>query len=318
MKKCLVTGAAGFIGSNMVDALLSQGHCVVGYDNFSTGHRKFLQEALACPRFSLIEGDILNDNQLRHALSDCDTVFHFAANADVRFGLNHPERDLEQNTVGTFRVLESMRATGVKSILFSSTGSVYGEAKQIPTPEDALFPVQTSLYGASKLAGEGLIAAYAEGFGLSATIFRFVSFLGQRYTHGHVVDFVKQLQEHPEYLNVLGNGTQTKSYLDVADGVAAMLEVWAAHHGQGVRLYNLGTEETCTVRDSIAWIAEALKIKPEIRYGEGNRGWVGDNPLIFLDTTKIRGTGWKAHYSIRDGINRTVRWLSENPWAITS
>ena len=195
MNTIFVTGAAGFIGSNLVDRLLADGKGVVGWDNFSTGQKEFLDGALKNPGFKLIEGDNLDVPALSKAMAGCDTVFHLAANADVRFGLEHPSRDLQQNTIATFNVLEAMRANGIKCIAFSSTGSVYGEAEKIPTPEDASFPIQTSLYAASKVAGECLIQSYCEGFGFEGYIFRFVSILGERYTHGHVLDFYRQLLE---------------------------------------------------------------------------------------------------------------------------
>jgi UDP-glucose 4-epimerase len=181
MSRFFVTGAAGFIGSNLVDRLLSLGHAVTGYDNLSTGQHRFLSEAKPNPNFKLVEGDILDEAKLADAVKaggGHDVVFHLAANADVRFGTNHPRRDLEQNTIATYNVLEAMRQAGIKRIGFSSTGSVYGEPNVHPTPEDAPFPVQTSLYGASKLAGEGLIQAYVTGFGITGHIFRFVSILG--------------------------------------------------------------------------------------------------------------------------------------------
>ena len=192
--RAFITGAAGFIGSSMADRLLSDGHTVVGYDNLSTGQERFLELARPSPSFTFVRGDILDAPALTAAMAGCDFVFHFAANADVRFGTDHPGRDLEQNTIGTFRVLEAMRANAIKRIAFSSTGSVYGEAKVFPTPEDAPFPVQTSLYAAAKSAGEGLITAFCEGFGLQAFIFRFVSILGERYSHGHVFDFYNRLR----------------------------------------------------------------------------------------------------------------------------
>ena len=192
MKKAFITGAGGFIGSNLLDRLLHEGQTVVGYDNYSTGQKQFLQKCNRQFGFNFLEGDLLDVGRLKTAMEGCDFVFHFAANADVRFGLQHPGKDLEQNTQGTFNILEAMRANGVSKIAFSSTGSVYGEANVFPTPEDAPFPVQTSLYGASKLAGESLIQAYCEGFGFQSWIFRFVSILGERYTHGHVFDFFKQ------------------------------------------------------------------------------------------------------------------------------
>jgi len=318
MPKIFVTGAAGFIGSSLVDRLLAEGASAVGWDNFSTGQREFVAGALKHPAYRLVEGDNLDLPALTAAMAGCDTVFHLAANADVRFGTNHPDRDLKQNTVATFNVLEAMRANGIKRIAFSSTGSVYGEAKVIPTPEDAPFPIQTSLYGASKLAGESLIQAYAEGFGFEGYIFRFVSILGERYTHGHVFDFYKQLREHPDHLRVLGDGSQKKSYLHIDDCLSAMLHVLARGlPGKSrVEVFNLGTAEYCQVNDSIGWICEALDIKPRFDYTGGNRGWIGDNPFIFLDTTKVRATGWSSKLSIREGILRTLRWLQANPWVL--
>ena len=225
MKAIFVTGAAGFIGSTLVDRLLADGKTVVGWDNFSTGQRRFLDGALRNKNFKLAEGDNLDLPALTRAMAGCDTVFHLAANADVRFGLEHPSKDLQQNTVATFNVLEAMRTNGVRRIAFSSTGSVYGEAAVIPTPEDAPFPVQTSLYAASKVSGEGMISSYCEGFKFEGYIFRFVSILGERYTHGHIFDFYQQLLEHPGRLKILGDGKQRKSYLYVQDCVNAMLQV---------------------------------------------------------------------------------------------
>ena len=219
----VVTGCAGFIGSTLVDRLLDTGATVVGIDNFSTGRRPFLQRALSDARFRLVEGDLLDVDLVARSCVNVDAVFHLAANADVRFGTEHPRRDLEQNTIATLQRARGDAPHGVGRIAFSSTGSVYGEAAVIPTPEDAPFPIQTSLYGASKLAGEGLIAAYCEGFGFRASIFRFVSILGERYTHGHVFDFYRQLRDDPTRLRVLGDGRQRKSYLYVQDCIDAML-----------------------------------------------------------------------------------------------
>jgi UDP-glucose 4-epimerase len=311
--KIFVTGAAGFIGSTLVDRLLRDGHEVTGYDNFSTGQSNFLEKARESSNFSLIEADILDLESLKAAAAGCAVIYHLSANADVRFGTDHPRRDLEQNTIGTFNVLEAARQNGVGRIAFSSTGSVYGEAKVIPTPEDAPFPVQTSLYGASKLAGEGLIAAYAEGFGIKATIFRFVSILGERYTHGHIFDFVNRLNNDPTHLPVLGNGRQRKSYLYVQDCVSAMLTAMAEDNG-ALQIYNLGADEYCQVLDSIGWITGKLGVTPELEFSGGERGWIGDNPFIFLDTKKIRALGWKPQYSIKDGVIATVEYLQANAW----
>lgn len=320
MEKTFITGAAGFIGSNLADRLLQEGKAVVGFDNFSTGQRNFLAGAMKNPRFKFVEGDHLDLPALTQAMAGCDTVFHLAANADVRFGLDHPRKDLEQNTMATFNVLEAMRGAGVRKIAFSSTGSVYGEADKIPTPEDAPFPVQTSLYAASKIAGEGLISSYCEGFKFEGYIFRFVSILGERYTHGHVFDFYKQLLEHPGTLKVLGDGTQRKSYLYVQDCVNAILHVMNAGTAKearhGVEVYNLGTDEFVQVRDSIGIICGALGVNPQLEYSGGKRGWVGDNPFIFLDTKKIRATGWKTSLTIEQGVLRTLQWLQQNQWVL--
>ena len=314
--RCLVTGAAGFIGSNLVDSLLTQGAEVVGFDNFSTGQRRFLENALRRPRFSLVEGDTLDASALERAIAGCDIVFHLAANADVRFGTEHPKKDLEQNTIATFNVLEAMRAAGVRRIAFSSTGSIYGDATMIPTPEDAPFPVQTSLYGASKLAGEGLIAAYCEGFGFEGYIFRFVSILGERYSHGHVFDFYKALGRDPHHLRVLGDGRQKKSYLYIGDCIDAILTVMDRVRGPKAHVFNLGTDEYCEVNQSIGWITAHLGVQPALNYTGGDRGWIGDSPFIFLDTAKVRALGWKPKLTIRAGIIKTLEYLQANPWLI--
>jgi UDP-glucose 4-epimerase len=322
MKKAFVTGAAGFIGSSMVDRLLADGTPVIGWDNFSTGQEPFLKAALANPGFTLVRGDNLDLPALTKAMAGCDTVFHLAANADVRFGTEHPSKDLHQNTIATFNVLEAMRANGIRRIAFSSTGSVYGESPVIPTPEDAPFPVQTSLYGASKVAGEGMIASYGEGFGFECYIFRFVSILGERYTHGHIFDFYKQLIEHPDHLRVLGDGSQRKSYLYVQDCIDAILHVirqgTATKAKHNTQIYNLGTAEYVQVKDSIGFICGALGLKPELRFTGGDRGWIGDNPFIFLETAKIRSTGWKPKLTIEQGVVQTLRWLESNRWVYES
>jgi UDP-glucose 4-epimerase len=310
--RCLVTGSAGFIGSTLTDRLLELGHEVAGYDNFSTGHREFLRGSLAQKRFVLAEGDLLDRERLAEAMQGVEFVFHLAANADVRFGIEHPTKDLQQNTIATVNVLEAMRAAGCRRIAFASTGSIYGEAQVFPTPENAPTPIQTSLYGASKIAAEGFIQAYCEGFGMQAFIFRFVSILGERYTHGHVVDFFKHLKKDPRVLPVLGDGKQRKSYLyvqDCIDGILLAIERATAK----VNIFNLGLDEYCQVRDSITWICEELGVQPELKFSGGERGWIGDNPFIFLDCSAIRALGWQPKLNIRQGVERTLRYLREYP-----
>ncbi len=309
MKRALVTGGAGFIGSNLADALLADGVEVVIYDNFSTGRREFVPAAAR-----LVEGDVLDTEALAGAIEGCDTVFHLQANADVRHGLERTRVDLEQNTIGTSNVLEAMRAAGASTIAFSSTGSVYGEPEVFPTPEDAPFPIQTSLYAASKLAGEGLIGAYCHGFGFTGVVFRFVSILGERYTHGHVIDFFRALRADPSRLRVLGDGRQRKSYLYVQDCVSAIRTAMGTHEGQpGMHVYNLGTDESIVVDESIGVICGHLGISPVLEHTGGTRGWAGDSPLIHLDTAKIRALGWEPTVGIRDAVVKTLEWLEAHP-----
>lgn len=315
MLRYFITGCGGFIGSTLTDHLLKDGHQVIGYDNFSTGQLRFLEQAGQSSRFTLVKGDILDLEALTAAMRGVDIVFHFAANADVRFGFEHPRKDLEQNTIGTFLILEAMKKNGVKRIAFASTGSIYGEPNVFPTPEDAPFPVQTSLYGASKLAGEGLIEAYCEGFGFQSYIFRFVSILGERYTHGHIFDFYKRLRQNPHELHVLGDGTQRKSYLYVQDCVDAIY-LAVSKAGEKINRFNLGTDEYCEVNDSIKWITDYLGLAPRVIYGGGKRGWAGDSPFIFLDCRKMRALGWQPEVSIEQGVLRTLEWVCANQWVL--
>jgi UDP-glucose 4-epimerase len=313
--RALVTGGAGFIGSNLVDRLLTDGGEVVILDNFRTGRHEFLAESSEHPALRIVKGDVLDRAALDDAMEGCDVVFHLAANADVRHGLEHPTRDLEQNTIGTSTVLEAMRAVGVERIVFTSTGSVYGEPKVFPTPEDCPFPAQTSLYAASKLAGEGLIEAYAHGYGFSGAVFRLVSVLGERYTHGHVFDFYRALRRDPSVLQVLGDGRQEKSYLYIGDCIDGMLAGLAAHHRPGdLGTYNLGTDETIVVDDSVGHITSHLGVSPRLEHTGGRRGWPGDSPLIHLDCAHLRGLGWRPTVSIADAITRTLAWLDANPF----
>jgi len=313
MSVAIVTGCAGFIGSTLVDRLLALEYAVIGIDNFSTGHRRFLDNALLNSNFTLLQIDLLNLEALKKAFLGGEVVFHLSANADVRFGTDHPRRDLEQNTIATYNVLEAMRTNDIKKIAFSSTGSVYGEALVIPTPENGSFPIQTSLYGASKIACEGLISSYCEGFGFKSWIFRFVSILGERYTHGHIFDFYQKLQADSTCLLVLGNGKQRKSYLYVQDCIDAIFLAMDKAI-EKVNIFNLGVDGYCEVNDSVGLVCQELGLNPRLAYTGGDRGWIGDNPFIFLDTQKIQSLGWKPKVSINEGVIKTVRYLRDNEW----
>jgi UDP-glucose 4-epimerase len=316
--KYLVTGAAGFVGSNLTDALLARGHRVVGLDNLSSGQERFLQAARESDRFTFIRGDILDPAVWRRAIGDVDAVYHMAANADVRGSFASPRTDLEQNTLGTFEVLESMREAGVKRIVFASSAAALGEPDVFPTPENCPIPAQTSLYGASKMACEGLLAAYCEGYGFEGYSFRFVSLLGPRYPHGHVFDFVKQLLADRTRLQILGDGSQRKSYLHVEDCVGALTHICGSEapaiNVGHYEVYHLGVPAFCLVRESAQWICDEMRVTPHIQYGTGNRGWIGDNPFVFLDVNKAMSTGWSPKHSIEGSVRETVRWLLDNQW----
>ncbi len=309
--KCFVTGCAGFVGSNLVDRLLAAGHGVVGYDR--PGCREdFLVGARRNPRFALVSGDVLDGRELAAAMAGSDLVFHLAANADVRFARENPRAHFEQNALATFWVLEAMRGSGARRIVFSSTGVVYGEPDVFPTPENVAFPVQTSLYGAAKLASEALIQAYCAGFGFQGYIFRMVSLLGERYTHGLIIDCYKKLLANPHEIELLGNGQQRKSYLYVQDAIDAILLAIEEARAP-VNIFNLGSDEYCTVDQSVDWICQQLALNPRRKHAGGERGWIGDSPFVFLDCARIRSFGWKPRRTIREAVLRTLAYLQENP-----
>ena len=288
-------------------------------DDFRTGRREFVADLLERSRTELVEGDVLDQTLLEQAFAGCDWIFHLQANADVRRGLEQPRRDVEQNVMTTSTVLEAMRAVGTNKIAFSSTGSVYGEPEVFPTPEDVPFPIQTSLYAASKLAAEGMIGAYAHGLRFTGLIFRFVSVLGERYTHGHVYDFYRALKANPTRLRVLGDGSQEKSYLYVQDCVSALLTAVAAHDSDSgsAQVYNVGTDETLLVDDSVAIITRHLGVSPTIEHTGGRRGWAGDSPLIHLDCSRLRALGWKPTLTIEQSIVKTLDWLDASSDAVS-
>ncbi len=313
-KTFLVTGCAGFIGSNLVDYLLEKNYKIIGLDNLSTGNKFFLKNALKHKNFKFHKIDLLRNN-IEKYFKNIDRVYHLAANADVRFGLNHRKKDINQNIIVTYKVLEAIKKNHVQKIIFSSTGSVYGESNQIPTKENTFFPIQTSLYGASKVSAEAIISAYSEAFNIKSYIFRFVSILGERYTHGHVFDFIKNLKKNNNMLKVLGDGNQKKSYLHIKDCIEA-IEIAIKKFDKKVNILNLGTQEYLNVKESIKIICKHLKLKPKILYSGGKRGWIGDNPFIYLDTKKIRSTGWRPKYNIKESIKITAKYLIDNQWLL--
>jgi UDP-glucose 4-epimerase len=308
-KRAFVTGGAGFIGSQIVDGVLDQGSSVVVYDNFCTGRQEFVPKT---ERVLVRRGDVLDLKSLTEAMRDCDFVFHFQANADVRGGREKTRVDLEQNTIATWNVIEAMRINNVKNIAFASSSAVYGDPDVFPTPE-SYPPVQTSLYGASKLAGEAMIEAYCEYFNMRCFLFRFVSWIGERYSHGVIFDFMRKLLKDSSKLYVLGNGQQKKSYLYVKDGVSGILMA-IEKSAAAKNVYNLGHDDYITVVEVANLIFEELGLSNvKVEFEGSIRGWVGDSPLVHLETSKIKALGWRPETSIPEGIRRTIRFLKANP-----
>jgi UDP-glucose 4-epimerase len=309
-RKVMVTGGAGFIGSHIADHLISLGAEVVIYDNLVTGFRQFVNA-----KAEFIEADLLDQTKLDSAMKGVSFVFHLAANADIRDGLKHPRKDFEQNVMATQNVLEAMRKQGAKSIAFSSTGSVYGEPTVFPTPENAPFPVQTSLYATSKVAAEGLLTSYALGYGFQTWTFRFVSILGPRYSHGHIYDFWRALRKEPSTLHILGNGKQLKSYCHVEDCVRGIFAAIGQSPGAtGFQIYNIGRPDMLEVNTSVGYICRELGISPTLTYSGGERGWVGDSPKILLDAARLQSVGWEPKHTLESSVVDTLRFLLANSW----
>ncbi len=306
--RILVTGGAGFIGSHLVERLLKEGHEVTVYDNLSWGKEAFLKDHLGEKNFRFIRGDLLDPPSLLEAVRGQELVHHLAANPDIRKGAEETDLDLRQNVLATFNLLEAMRSCGVKQLAFSSSSTVYGEARTLPTPEDYGPLIPISLYGASKLAAEGLISAYCHTFGFRAWIFRFANIVGPRQTHGVILDFIEKLRRDPEELEILGDGSQNKSYLWVEDCVEAML-LAVERSGENPAILNLGNEDRTTVRKVAEIVCEEMGLRPRFRFTGGGRGWVGDVPEMFLDITRIRSLGWKPRYSSEEAVRKAVRAL---------
>lgn len=309
--RAFITGGAGFIGSNLADNLLSKGYQVTVFDNFSSGQRAFIEHNLNNPEYQLIEGDVLDRQLLTIVMRGTDFVFHFQANADVKGGINNTYVDLEQNIIGTHNVLESMRINNIKKIVFASSATVYGEPEIIPTPEN-ISPLQTSLYGASKYSAEAMIQAYSEYFDITSWIFRFVSFMGPRYSHGVIFDFLKKLINNPAELHILGDGSQRKSYLHVLDGIDAMLTaIEKSNHKTNI--FNLGNKEWINVVELANLVCKTMGLdNVNYTFSGGIRGWKGDTPFVHLDISKISSLGWSPRHSVKDTIIETVNYLIEH------
>lgn len=310
--KVLVTGGFGFIGRNLVQRLLDQNKTVVVVDNFKTSFRGNLD--ITNGNLIVIDHDLINPLPL-NVFSDVSLVYHLAANADIKDGFTDTERDINQNILVTERLLKVAVRAGIKDFVFSSTAAVLGEPKIFPTPEDISIPSQTSFYGMSKLAAEGIFSTYANAFDLRVSIFRFVSVVGEYYSHGHIIDFFQKLQQNSNLLEILGDGEQKKSYLYISDILDAIETVVNCVHSKKksfYEVYHVGNEKFCTVTESAKIICDELGLQPNFKYTGGSRGWVGDSPFVHLDTTKLQLLGWKQKTELFSSIRKTVKWLENN------
>jgi len=301
-----ITGGAGFIGSHLVDALANKGEIVV-YDNLSSGSLKFIARHLKKKNFRFIKGDLLNKKKLIEAMESADFIFHLAANPDISSSVQNPSLDFKQGIEATFNVLEAMRLNKIRKIAFSSSSTVFGEPKILPTPEDYAPLAPISSYGASKLAAEGLISAYSHLYGMTSWVFRFANVIGPRLTHGAIYDFIKKLQKNKRTLEVLGDGEQEKSYIHVKDCVEGML--FGTKYGcEKFNLFNLGTGDRMKVKDiAKALLSEMNLTQTKISFTGGKRGWAGDVPQMILDVSRLKKLGWQAKYNSEDAVVRTIR-----------
>ncbi len=305
-----VTGAAGFIGSHLVERLLSEGHTVTGYDNLSLGRREWISPLRKHPHFTFVKADLLDLEGLTDALHGHDVVFHLAANTDIPGGNRDPRVDFDHCIVGTFNMLEAMRACGVRDLLFASSSTVFGEPEVLPTPETVGPPLPISMYGAGKLAGEGLISAYCHLFGLRAWIFRFGNVVGARMTHGAIFDFIAKLQDNPAELEILGDGKQEKNYFLVEDCLDGMVFAFVTARERPCDVFNLGTETTTSTTEIARIVAEEMGLRDvRFRYTGGRRGWPGDVPVVKYDLTKIGRLGWHARYTSTEAVRIAARRL---------
>jgi len=309
--RALVTGGAGFIGSHLIDRLVSRGDTVVVIDNLSSGNLDFIQKHIDSGKVSLVRGDVTNYQDVLSVMEGIECVFHLAANPDIRLGTKITDTDLKQGTIATYNIVEAMRVSGVKKIAFASSSVVYGEDAPMPTPENHGPCLPISLYGASKQAGEGLISSWVGTFAIQAWIFRFANIIGTRGTHGVIFDFIHKLKADPSRLEVLGNGLQEKSYMEVGDCVDGILHVMKNTDKQ-LNLYNLGSHDTASVKRIAEIVVEETGCEgASIEYTGGDRGWAGDVPRAMLAIDKMLAIGFDVNYNSEDAIRHTARALIE-------
>ena len=305
--KIFLVGGCGFIGSHLVDKLIEQGHTITIYDNLSVGKKEFIEKHLNSWKANLIVNDVLKFDNLKYAMQEHDVVFHFSANPEAIKGLTNTRLDLEQGTIATYNVLEAARLNGIKDLVFASSGTVYGNTEK-SCQENDLGSLPISLYGASKMAGEALISAYTECFGLKATICRFGNVVGgKRATHGAIYDFCNKLKAHPEYLDVLGDGSQNKPYVYVLDIVDAVLFAWKNGKGNP-KIYNIAPPDTTSVQTIAEMVvANSPHPKAEIIYSGGKQGWKGDVAVSKLDMTKLKKLGFSLNYTSNQAVEKTIK-----------
>lgn len=308
--RIFITGGAGFIGSHLVDRLIQMDEVTV-YDNFSSGKKEFIKHHLNKNGFQFIEADLLELSTLKKVVKDHDVVFHMAANPDAKLGIADTELDLKQETIVTYNIFESMRVNGIKKIVFSSSGTLYGETPVIPLPENygPLLPI--SLYGAGKLASEGLISAFCHTFDMQGWIFRFANIVGKRITHGVIFDFINKLQRNSHELEILGDGKQCKPYLHIDDCVEGILFGFKNSHDR-VNVFNLGCFTATDVTTVANVVVEEMGLKDvKFKYTGGDRGWPGDVPQVRFNTEKMNSLGWRARYSSEKAVKKAVREILE-------
>ncbi|MEM3897569.1 MAG: NAD-dependent epimerase/dehydratase family protein [Nitrososphaerota archaeon] len=309
--RVLVTGGAGFIGSHLVDALMRSGYEVRVIDNLSQGRIENISRWIGAPGFEFIEGDVADEVIMREAVKSCDAVFHLAANPEVRLG--DPRVHYKENVHATYVVLEAMRANDVKKMIFTSSSTVYGEARIMPTPEDYSPLLPISMYGACKLASESLIIGYCMMYDMGAAILRLANIVGPRARHGVIVDFIRKLRSNPRRLEILGDGEQTKSYLLVDDCVDAIMRAFE-RTDRGVEIYNVGSEDAINVKTIAGIVIEELGLRDvEITYTGGveGRGWRGDVRKMLLDISKIKSLGWRPRHNSAESVRLAAKALKE-------